>query len=127
MIEHDKHNTAKMLLGTWHSDRSLTLKDWIWRRGWTARKRKKLASIFGHLALRYTRSRLYSDYKGHKEIQNYKIVAVDADSVAVILWDSSLEDRQIRHIHFENDRYWIAIGRQREWFKRVKKRAVKSP
>ena len=68
-------NTAKKLLGTWHSDRSRTLEDWIWRRGWPARKRKRLASIFGHLTLRYTKSRLYSDYKGHKEIQKYKIVA----------------------------------------------------
>ena len=126
-MTHSTHNTAKKLLGTWHSDRRRTLEDWIWRRGWPARKRKRLASIFGHLTLRYTKSRLYSDYKGHKEIQKYKIVAVDADSVAITLWDSLLEEWRIRHIHFENDRYWISLGRQREWFKRVKKRAVKSP
>ena len=118
-----KPKTDKRLLGTWRSDRRRTLKDWIWRRGWPARKRKKLASIFGHLTLRYTRARLYSDYRGHKEIEKYEILAADSDSVAIRRWDSLLEEWRIRHIHFEGDRYWISIGRQREWFKRVKKHA----
>lgn len=118
-----KLKTDKLLLGTWHSDRRRTLKDWTWRRGWPARKRKKLASIFGHLTLRYTRTRLYSDYQGHKEIEQYEIIAADSDSVAIRRWDTLLEEWRIRHIHFEGDRYWISIGRQREWFKRVTKHA----
>jgi len=82
-----------------------------------------LASIFGHLTLRYTQTRLYSDYQGHKETQQFEIVATDSDSVAITLWDSELKEFRIRHIHFEGDRYWISIGRQREWFRKV----IKSP
>jgi hypothetical protein len=88
-------------------------------------KRKKFASIFGHLTLHYTRSRLYSDYRGHKEITKYEVVAVDSDSVAIRSWDSLLKEWRIRHIHFAGDYYWIMIasGRGREWFKRVTKNA----
>jgi len=82
-----------------------------------------LANIFGHLTLRYTQTRLYSDYQGHKEIQKFEVVAADSDSIAITLWDSLLEESRIRHIHFEGDRYWISIGHQREWFKRVTKHA----
>ena len=44
--------------------------------------------ILGHLILRYTPTRLYSDYQGHKEVQRYEFVAADSDSVAIRLWDS---------------------------------------
>jgi hypothetical protein len=115
-----KSKTDKRLLGTWRSDRRRTLKDWIWPRDWPARKRKKLAGIFGHLTLRYTQTRSYSDYRGHKEIRRYEVVAADSDSVAIRRWDSLYAEWRIRHIHFEGDRYWISLGRQREWFRRVK-------
>jgi hypothetical protein len=120
-----KPKTDKRLLGTWRSDRRLTLKDWVWRRGWPAQKRKKFASIFGHLTLRYTRSRLYSDYRGHKAITKYEVIALDSDSVAIRSWDSLLKEWRIRHIHFAGDHYWISIasGWNKEWFKQVTKSA----
>jgi hypothetical protein len=80
-----------------------------------------LARIFGHLTLRYTRTRLCSDFHGFKEIHFYEVLASDSDSIAISHWDSLLEEKRIRHLHFEGDRYWISIGHQREWFKRVKK------
>jgi hypothetical protein len=121
-----KLKTDKRLLGTWRSDRRLTLKDRVWRRGWSGQKRKKIASIFGHLTLRYTRSRLYSDYRGHKAITKYEVVAADSDSVAIRTWDSLLKEWRIRHIHFAGDHYWISIasGWNREWFKQVMKNAA---
>jgi hypothetical protein len=72
-----KAKQDKRLLGTWRSDRRRTLRDWIWRKGFPASKRKRLADIFGHLTLRYTKRRLYSDYKGYKEMDNFEIVAAD--------------------------------------------------
>jgi len=118
--------TDKRLLGTWRSDRRFTLKDWVWRRGWSAQKRKKFASIFGHFTIRYTRFRFYTDYRGSKEIKKYEVVAMDSDSVAIRSWDSLLKEWRILHIHFAGDHYWIPIasGRNREWFKRVTKNAV---
>lgn len=116
-----KLKTDKRLLGTWRSDRRRTLKDWIWRRGWSARKRRLFASIFGHLTIRYTWTRFYTNFKGHKETKQYEVVAADSDSVAVVRWDSLLQEFRIRHIHFQGERYWISIGRQREWFKKIKK------
>jgi len=99
------------------------MKDWVWRRGWSPRKRKLLANIFGHLTIRYTRSRFYSDYKGHKETQKYKVIGSDSETVSITWWYSFLKEQQVRKIHFEGDRYWISIGRHKEWFKRVTKSA----
>jgi hypothetical protein len=55
----------------------------------------------------------------------YKVLDMDSESVAVTRWDSVLKETKIRHIHFEGDRYWISLGRQREWFKRIKGRRDK--
>jgi len=119
-----KSKTDKRLLGTWRSDRGRTIKAWVWRRGWPMRKRKKLASIFGHLILRYTRTRLYSDYKGHKETEKYELLGADSSSVVIRRWDLHEAEWRLRQIHFEGDQYyWISlgVGRQREWFKRIGK------
>ena len=113
----------KRLLGTWRSDRQRTLQDWVWRPGWRARKRKKLASIFGHLILRYTRSRLYSNLKGYKETETYELLGADSDSVVIRRWDSHVAEWRLRHIHFDGEHYyWITIGRQREWFKKIRRK-----
>lgn len=76
--------------------------------------------MFGHLTIRYTRQRMHSDFKGHRDSQPYEVIGADSDSVAIMAYVTLTEERTICHIHFEGDRhYWIAIGRQREWFKRV--------
>jgi len=113
--------THRRLLGTWRSDRRRTLKDWVWPPRTSAKARKRWAAIFGHLLLRYTRTRVYSDYQGTESTQEYAILGSDADSVAIKTYDSLLEEDRIYHIHFEGERhYWITLGRQREWFRRVK-------
>jgi hypothetical protein len=74
--------------------------------------------MFGHLFIRYTRQRMHIEFKGERSMQSYQILGSDADSVATMHGDST--GQSIQHIHFaEVDRYWIAIGRQREWFRRV--------
>ncbi len=116
--------TDRRLLGTWRSDRRRTFKDWIWppRTSAKARKRlsKQLSTIFGHLVLRYTRTRAHADFKGTTSSHKYEILGVDSNSVAIMTWDTVLDEESIYHIHFEGDRhYWITLGRQREWFRRV--------
>jgi len=110
--------TDRRLLGAWRSDRRRTLKDWVWRPRASAAHRKRIADMFGHLLIRYTRQRMHIEFKGESSSQSYDVLGSDADSVA-IAHGSSL-GQSIQHIHFAKvDRYWIAIGRQREWFRRV--------
>jgi len=115
-----KTKTDRRLLGTWRSDRRRTLKEWVWRPGTTAKQRKFITDMFGHLTIRYTRHRMRSEFKGHRDSQPYEVIGTDSDSVAIMVYVGWMEERMIYHIHFEGDRhYWIAIGRQREWFRRV--------
>ena len=120
-----RKKTADMrLLGTWRSDRRRTLKEWVWKRGTPPKRRKLIRDIFGHLTIRYTRQRMHSDFKGQKDSQPYKVIGSDSDSVAIMSYVGWMEERRIYHIHFEGERYyWITIGRQREWFKRVRNHA----
>jgi len=105
----------RRLLGSWRSDRRKTMAEFAWPRSMKADRRKWFAGLFGHLKLRYTPRYVYSDLKGFCERDRYEVVAMDADSVAIVYGAG-----QILHIHFEDDWYWISCGRQREWFKRVK-------
>lgn len=52
----------------------------------------------------------------------YEIVARNSFSL-VIQYQGQIEGEWcIYHIHFEKDKYWIPIGGNREWFKRLKTR-----
>ena len=63
---------------------------------------------------------MHTDFKGERHSRCYELLGSDQDSVA-ILHGSSLPDGQsIQHIHFVGARhFWIALGRQREWFRKV--------
>jgi hypothetical protein len=115
--------TDARLLGTWRSDRRRTLQDWIWPPRTGEKVRKRLSAAFGHLILRYTRTRIYSDLKGFQDTETYEILGADSNSVAIVVRGPLPEQGTIYHIHFEGDRhYWISLGRQREWFRRVEPR-----
>ena len=115
----------KRLLGTWRSDPRRTLNGWVWPRGTTAKQRKLITGLIGHLTIRYTRLRIRSEYKGHKDSQPYEVIGIDTDSVALMVPVDGMEERRIYHVHFEGDNhYWITIGLQREWFRRVVDRAA---
>ena len=76
--------------------------------------------MFGHLTVCYTRQRIRSEFKGHRDSQRYEVIGTDLDSVAIMSFVDWMDERTIYHIHFEDDRhYWISLGRQREWFRRV--------
>jgi len=119
LSKHGK-NQDKRLIGRWRSDRRKTVVEWVYARRATEKRRKRLADIFGHLILQFTRKEIYSEFKGSRGIQDYKILASDSDSVAITHWDSLLKERRIQHIHFEGNHYWIALGRNREFFRRVR-------
>lgn len=113
--------TDRRLLGTWRSDRKSTVAEWRFQKRLTPERRRKFFGIFGHLRVTYTRTRIRGLLHDHRFTQRYELLAADADSVAIRYEDAQLTGEwRIQHIHFEGrDRYWIALGRNREWFRRV--------
>ena len=73
---------------------------------------------YGEAASR--RQWMHAEFKEQRSSQNYEVLGSDSESVAVMHWNLFLERQSIQHIHFVGDDHcWIAIGRQREWFRRV--------
>jgi hypothetical protein len=109
------------LTGTWRSDARKTSIEIAARRDMRLAKNKKLASLFGRLELRYTRRLCYSRFEDHESVSVYQVVAKDEYSVALVTFDP-LAGRQIVHIHFEGNYFWVYLGSGglREFFKRVK-------
>jgi hypothetical protein len=118
--------TDSRLLGTWRSDRQPTVTEWRFSNRLTPERRRKFLDIFGHLRITYTRTRIRGVLGDYRYVQRYELLAVDSDSVAIRYEDTLVTGRWcIQHIHFEGrDHYWIALGRNREWFKRVRHRAA---
>ena len=114
--------TDKRLLGTWRTDRGRTVAEWRFRKRLTPQKRRKFLAIFGKLRVTYTRTRIRGIYGDYRFAQRYQVVAMDSDSVAIRYEDTQVTGQwRIQHVHFEGqNHYWIALGRNREWFRRVK-------
>lgn len=112
------YKSDRRLLGEWKSDRRRTMAEWKWPPRTSARKKKFVASLFGHLKLRYTQRFLYSDYKGTKSREPYEILGSDSSSVAIAVDSALYEETRIYQMNFADGGYWISLGRQREWFRR---------
>ena len=111
----------RRLLGTWRSDKRQTFKEWLWRPGTPAGRKRKLKNLFGKLKVRFTRQRIQMTLPGWKYVGPYEVLGSDSDSVAIQYWDTLLEIPRIHHLHFVKRWYWVTFGngRYREWFKRV--------
>ena len=109
------------LIGTWRSDARRTSHEIAARRDIPAAKKSKLRRLFGKLELRYTRTHCRSQLGTFVRLSPYTVVAKDAFSVALVSV-SPVSGKQICHIHFERDYYWVCLdsGRMREFFKRIK-------
>lgn len=113
--------TDRRLLGSWRSDRWRTVAEWRFAKRLTPQRRRWFLGIFGKLHVTYTPTRIRSGFDETRFTQRYEVLASDADSVAIRYEDTQVKGRwRIQHIHFEGrDRYWIALGHNREWFQRV--------
>jgi hypothetical protein len=109
------------LIGTWRSDARKTAREIAARRDISAWKKSKLRRLFGKLELRYTRTRCHARLGDFITVTRYIVVAKDSSSVAIVSF-SPTSGKQIFHIHFEREQYWICLGsgRIREFFKRIK-------
>jgi hypothetical protein len=112
--------TDSRLIGTWRSEGRKTAIEIAARRDIPVSKKKKLRRFFGKLEVRYTETHCYLQLSDYVSASRYKVVAKDASSVALIV-DNPIAGKQISHIHFEGNHYWITLGsgRMREFFKRV--------
>jgi hypothetical protein len=110
----------KRLLGTWQSDLRRTAREARDRHLVPEEKIKKFKLLFGKLRLRITRTRIYSDFKGEKSVEPYRVVAKDAYSVAIVT-RGLVEEEQIYHVHFEGKYHWVwpDTATFPEYFKRV--------
>jgi len=128
--------TDKRLLGTWRSDRPRTIAEWRFIDRVTPEQRRKLFSLLGKLRLTHTPTRIRGVFGEYQFTQRDEVLATDSDSVAVRYVDLDTPNDKtqvkkdwwrIRHIHLEGpDLYWISLGSNREWFKRVKDRPAES-
>jgi hypothetical protein len=111
----------KRLFGAWRSDRGRTVAEWRFAKRLSPERRRKFLGIFGKLRLTYSAARIRGVYGDYRFTQRYDVLAIDSDSVAIRYEDTQVTGQwRIQHIRFEKgDRYWIALGRNREWFKRV--------
>jgi len=117
--------TDKRLLGTWRSDGRRTVAEWRFAKRLSPERRRKFLAVFGKLEVTYTRTRIRAVFGDHRSAERYELLAADSESVAIRYLNSQLTGEwHLQHIHFEGrDRYWIALGPNREWFRRVRKRA----
>ena len=69
----------------------------------------------------YTARHIRGVLKDYRFTQPYQILATDTESVAILYRDTPLTGEWlIGHIHFDgSDRYWISLGFNQEWFRRV--------
>ena len=131
-------NLRKLLIGTWKSDRRLTLDNCHRYYRLRGAKKRRFRTLFGKLILRYTPSRLHHSLRGIEWRAKYDIVAVDANSIVLRihsddLWKKAepfaadiikqLSAPRLQQLHFKrrNGRqyYWIGCGMCCEWFRRL--------
>ena len=112
----------RRLLGTWQSDRKPTIAGWRFDKRPTPKRKRQFLGIFGKLRVTYTRKRIAGVFGDYQFTQRYEVLASDSETVAIRYEDAQLTSEWlIQHIHFEGtERYWIALGGNREWFKKVK-------
>lgn len=102
------------LIGTWISDKRKTLGKWHPYHTLKPKKKKRFASLFGKLKVRYTKKYLHTELDGTKERQPYTVVGSDEYSL-VIKAHSDLAGREIiLHLSFEEEKgqvyYWLCPG-----------------
>ena len=108
------------LIGSWKSDARKTAREIDARADIPLSKKSRLKKLMGKLELRYTRNRCYAKLGGHITLMRFSVVARDESSVAIVTVGPIL-GRQIVHIHFEDEYYWVCLGNIREYFRQVKR------
>lgn len=115
----EERRTDSRLLGTWRSDKERTIAHWCHLTETSLEKRRKLDGVFGKLTVRFTETNIESELDGVADSVSYSVVTSDASSV-VVTYKGPLGSQELQHIHFEEDSYYVLVGYNVEFFKRVK-------
>jgi hypothetical protein len=107
----------KRLIGTWRSDRELTMKYRRFKQELDVEKREQFAHIFGKMKKRFTATHLYSEFDNERLSGPYRVVAKDAKSVVIALQGDT--GTELQQLVFENDYYYVLTGYNLEFFRRV--------
>ncbi len=131
-------NLRKLLIGTWKSDKCLTLDNCHRYHRLTGAKKRRFGSLFGRLVLRYTPSRVRFSLNGIEWTAKYDVVAADSDGIVLRIHSDDLWRKapaitagilkemaapRLEHLHFRrrNGRqyYWLGCGMCCEWFRQL--------
>ncbi|MBI3149298.1 MAG: hypothetical protein HYZ17_12385 [Betaproteobacteria bacterium] len=113
----EKRLVDKRLLGTWRSDKERTIALWKYQKELAPETRERFENIFGKFTLRFTETRIYTEFEDTNDTVPYSVVARDSSSV-IIAWHEEKE-RSLQHIHFEGESYYVLSGYNVEFYKRV--------
>ena len=106
------------LIGTWRSDAALTLAEWTFSPDTTEADRVKIEEYFGKMTLRYTAAKIHSEIEGKRTICPYRIAKDDEDWIMIVRRTGGRDE--IQHLRvMQADVYWVSVGRNREYFRRV--------
>jgi hypothetical protein len=113
---------AQDLVGTWRSDKNLTLSEIDAEGGMPAELREVLESILGELTFTYTATQATSSFEGDVDVHDYRVVGESADSVTIEFYDADAPGLVRREIFVSGDRMRVPVEKLGfdEIFTRVK-------
>jgi hypothetical protein len=95
-------------LGPWRSDKERTLQHWRYLKEPSPETRQRFENIWGRLTIRFTRTRIQSEYDGEKKSTPYSVVGSDHHTVVIALHED--EGTSFQQLHFEDDAYYVVVG-----------------
>ena len=105
------------LLGTWRSDKELTLSHWVFSGESTGADHVAKANWFGRLVVRYTAEAVHTEFDGDQTACFYRVMTSNPDSIVIVCRTNDRDEE--RHLHFLNsETYWVQCGSNREYFRR---------
>jgi hypothetical protein len=97
--------------------------EWRFKKLRSASKRAQFSSIFGKLQVTYGARRHTMQYDDQTFSSTYDVEARDSSIVVIRIHEDGKGPGHLQCLNFETpDLYWISIGWNREWFRRVASR-----
>jgi len=118
-----RKSAARLLIGTWRSDRKRTISQWVWPKRLAGRRRKEFEAIFGKMQVRYTKSRHYSKFDGRTWSSPYRVLWSREGPIfpQLVLLFKGKDGETAQHIFFDSpNSFYIQGGKCAEFFKRVR-------
>ena len=116
-------SAARVLLGTWRSDRKRTIAQWIYPKRLADDRRKHFEAIFGKLRYHYTATTLTSKLGARVSKGRYKILWSQEGPIfpQILILVSSKDGEAVQHVYFDSpNSFYIHAGKCIEFFKRVR-------